>query len=144
MWTERGHEYSVCLHQKQYRISCCQFSVDNRMPGLPMIHEFFMSQLITDQHPNHWMLKVNKTLLHYELRNLSLEAAMYRGSFNYFLHNLITVWRIPSSWMWCRVTLVRTDVSEERIASIIRVKRISELGMLAPTRQFLLTLLLAR
>jgi hypothetical protein len=28
----------------------------------------------------------------------------------------------------CRVTLVRTDVLEERIASIIRVTRIGELG----------------
>jgi hypothetical protein len=28
--------------------------------------------------------------------------------------------------MWQRVTLVRTDVSEERIASIIRLTRISE------------------
>jgi hypothetical protein len=31
----------------------------------------------------------------------------------------------------CHVSLVRTDVSEELIASIIRVTRISELGMLA-------------
>jgi hypothetical protein len=33
-----------------------------------------------------------------------------------------------------RVTLVRTDVSEERIISIIRVTRIGELGTLAVTR----------
>jgi hypothetical protein len=32
-----------------------------------------------------------------------------------------------------RVALVRTDVSEERIASIIRVTRIGELGTLAVT-----------
>jgi hypothetical protein len=32
-----------------------------------------------------------------------------------------------------RVALVRTDVSEERIASIIRVTRISDLGTLAVT-----------
>jgi hypothetical protein len=31
--------------------------------------------------------------------------------------------------MWCRVTLVRTGVSEETIASIIMVKIISELGI---------------
>jgi hypothetical protein len=31
-------------------------------------------------------------------------------------------------WDICRVALVRTDVSEERIASIIRLIRISELG----------------
>jgi hypothetical protein len=34
----------------------------------------------------------------------------------------------PVCWMWCNVVLLRTDVSEERIASIIRVTRISELG----------------
>jgi hypothetical protein len=32
-----------------------------------------------------------------------------------------------------RVALVRTDVLEERIASVIRVKRISELGTIALT-----------
>jgi hypothetical protein len=32
------------------------------------------------------------------------------------------------SWMLHRVTLVRTDVSEERSASFIRVTRIGELG----------------
>jgi hypothetical protein len=30
--------------------------------------------------------------------------------------------------MWRRVALVRTDVSEERIASIIKVERISKPG----------------
>jgi demethoxyubiquinone hydroxylase (CLK1/Coq7/Cat5 family) len=33
-----------------------------------------------------------------------------------------------SSGMLRRVALVRTDVSEERVASIIRVTRIGELG----------------
>jgi hypothetical protein len=37
---------------------------------------------------------------------------------------------MPSSWMLCHVALVRTDISEKRIASIIRVTRIGELGML--------------
>jgi hypothetical protein len=32
------------------------------------------------------------------------------------------LWRVPSSGMWRRVDLVWTDVSEERIASIIRIK----------------------
>jgi hypothetical protein len=32
--------------------------------------------------------------------------------------------------MWCRVTLVRTEVSEESIASIFRVKIICEIGTL--------------
>jgi hypothetical protein len=36
--------------------------------------------------------------------------------------------RMPSSGMLGRVALVRTDVSEERSASIVRVTRISELG----------------
>jgi hypothetical protein len=40
---------------------------------------------------------------------------------------------MPSSGMLHRVTLVRTDVSEEHIASIIRVKRIEEVGTLAVT-----------
>jgi hypothetical protein len=35
---------------------------------------------------------------------------------------------MPSSGMLRRVGLVRTDVSEASIASIIRVKRVSELG----------------
>jgi hypothetical protein len=38
------------------------------------------------------------------------------------------LWRIPTCMMWCRVALIRTDVSEERIASIIREIRIVELG----------------
>jgi hypothetical protein len=35
---------------------------------------------------------------------------------------------MPSSWILFRVALVRTDVSEERSASIIRVTRVSLLG----------------
>jgi hypothetical protein len=37
-------------------------------------------------------------------------------------------WSMASSWMLRCVTLVRTDVSEERSASFIRVTRINELG----------------
>jgi hypothetical protein len=41
---------------------------------------------------------------------------------------------MPSSVMLRRVALVRTDISEERSASVIRVARIGELGrMLAVT-----------
>jgi demethoxyubiquinone hydroxylase (CLK1/Coq7/Cat5 family) len=41
--------------------------------------------------------------------------------------------RMASSGMLRRVTLVKTDISEELTASIIRVTRIGELGMLAVT-----------
>jgi hypothetical protein len=40
---------------------------------------------------------------------------------------------MQSSGMLLRVASVRTDVSEERSASIIKVKKISELGKLAVT-----------
>jgi hypothetical protein len=36
---------------------------------------------------------------------------------------------MPSPGTWSRVTLVTADVSEERIASIFRLERISELGI---------------
>jgi hypothetical protein len=36
----------------------------------------------------------------------------------------LTKWRMPSSGMWRRVDLVKTDVSKERVASIFRVKKI--------------------
>jgi hypothetical protein len=39
-----------------------------------------------------------------------------------------TRYRMPSSGMWHGVAHVRTDVSEERMVSIIRVRRIGELG----------------
>jgi hypothetical protein len=43
------------------------------------------------------------------------------------------MYRIPSCGMWSRVDLIRTDVSEENIASIIRVQRINELGTVVPS-----------
>jgi hypothetical protein len=36
--------------------------------------------------------------------------------------------RMPSSGMWLRVGVVRTDVWDERVASVFRLKCISELG----------------
>jgi hypothetical protein len=41
------------------------------------------------------------------------------------------LWRMPPSGMWRCVAPVRTDVSEERIASIIGVTRIGEIRTLA-------------
>jgi hypothetical protein len=42
--------------------------------------------------------------------------------------NALDPWRIPYSGMLRRVALVRVDISEEHIASIIKVKRIGQLG----------------
>jgi hypothetical protein len=52
---------------------------------------------------------------------------------------------MPSSGVWRRVALVRTDVSEERIATIIMVKGMSELHHctnIFPSSLILVTLLM--
>jgi hypothetical protein len=54
---------------------------------------------------------------------LQLQLARRRSNFKYAIYR-----RTVSSRMLRRVALVRTDVSEELSASIIRVTRIDELG----------------
>jgi hypothetical protein len=46
---------------------------------------------------------------------------------------------MASSWMLCRMALVRTDVSEALSAFFIRVTRIGELGTLHSLRRLLVT-----
>jgi hypothetical protein len=46
--------------------------------------------------------------------------------------SICLIWRMPSSEIWRCVAPVKTEVSEECIASIVRVKRISELGTMSP------------
>jgi hypothetical protein len=53
---------------------------------------------------------------------------LFEYDFKMRLDTFPSVSRMPSSLMLRRVALVRTDVSEERSASIIRVTRIGELG----------------
>jgi hypothetical protein len=55
-------------------------------------------------------------------------ASAVRSTLNLQLSRLLTL-GMPSSGRLCLVTLVRTDVSEERRVSIIRVTRIGELGI---------------
>jgi hypothetical protein len=55
------------------------------------------------------------------------------GSSNIRFNNILCMirssdWRMMSSGMWCRMGLLRTDDSEELIATIIRVEEISELA----------------
>jgi hypothetical protein len=45
-----------------------------------------------------------------------------------FVPKLVVYRRMPSSGILRRVALVRSDVSEERVVSIIRVTRIGEVG----------------
>jgi hypothetical protein len=47
----------------------------------------------------------------------------------YDFSEIFVIFRMPSSGMWRSVNLVRTDVLEESIASIITVKRIDDLGI---------------
>jgi hypothetical protein len=64
-----------------------------------------------------------------------------------FQLNSVFLWRMPSSGMLRRVALVRTDFSEERIASIMGVIRIGELETtlaVTSSRSMLPTLFLDR
>jgi hypothetical protein len=49
------------------------------------------------------------------------------------LRTSVNLYRMPSSGMLRRVVLIRTDVSDETSASIMRVTRIGELGTLPVT-----------
>jgi hypothetical protein len=72
--------------------------------------------------------------------------------FIFFFKRWAFTWTMLSSGMWRFVTLVKTDVSEEGVASIIKVTRISELIIMLAVisnwstlqRNILLTLFLAR
>jgi hypothetical protein len=75
-------------------------------------------------------------------QHMPLEANKHLTCFK----NKFIIWIMPSFETWCRVALVRTDVSEGRIASIIKVEIIVELRTLAACFSWwlLLTLFLGR
>jgi hypothetical protein len=90
--------------QRTYiKIPCTTFRVKN------IIH-FFETTLVIEQNS-------------YDVRHMCLSSVLIKGTcyFGYWR-------RMPSSGMLYSVALVRTDVSEERRASIIRTTRIGELG----------------
>jgi hypothetical protein len=62
------------------------------------------------------------------LEIITLEICLISKSSNFSFCDIFLVRRMSSSVMWHRMVLVRTDVSEEHIASIIRVTRIGQLG----------------
>jgi hypothetical protein len=51
------------------------------------------------------------------------------------IRKLYNHWRMPSSWIWRRVSLLRTDISGKLIASIIMVTRIGKLGTTLATNK---------
>jgi hypothetical protein len=69
--------------------------------------------------------EVGRAELRPTLQHIASVFMVSRGAVNY---NPCTSCRMLSSWMLRSVALVRTDVSEELSASIIRVTRIGELG----------------
>jgi hypothetical protein len=62
--------------------------------------------------------------VHFIAGTLHILESYPRSVFGHFL----TETALPSSWMLRRAAHVRTDVSENRIASILSMSRIGELG----------------
>jgi hypothetical protein len=69
------------------------------------------------------------------MNHLSVRTKLWTVSYNlhHYVHKQVQIPKNASSGILRRVAHVRTDVSKERSASIIRVTRIGELGTLAVT-----------
>jgi hypothetical protein len=61
-------------------------------------------------------------------RSVVLTASLLRNGFLSLFSHITSTWRIVSSGLLRRVAIVRTDISEERGASFIRVTKIGALG----------------
>jgi hypothetical protein len=72
--------------------------------------------------------------LHVNIGASWFEALSQEFGKPYFVKVLHNCWRMPCSGMSCRIGLVRTDVSEERVCSIFRVARICERETVLPAR----------
>jgi hypothetical protein len=68
-----------------------------------------------------------QTLVEESIIWLSYRDSIDENFREYHRGNAVYSWRMPSSGVSRRVALLRTEVTEEYIASLIRIKRISEL-----------------